>query len=107
MTSSELSSGETAARHSRDARWPTGLVTLSGSPRMAPGLDENRAPADKRADGLGVIDPSARKLIDRWHVGSDPEQFAISKDGKFAFIANEDDASHRLSISIQGNRAGE
>src|SRR6187551_48035 len=69
------------------------FVTLSGSPRMAPGLDENRAPADKAADGLGVIDPSARKLIDRWHVGSDPEQFAISKDGKFAFIANEDDAS--------------
>jgi len=31
------------------------------------GLDENRAPADKRADGLGVIDPSVRKLIDRWH----------------------------------------
>src|SRR4029450_1417981 len=37
------------------------FVALSGSPRMAPGLDENRAPADKRADGLGVIDPSARK----------------------------------------------
>src|SRR5437870_11670500 len=69
------------------------FVTLSGSPRMAPGLDENRAPADKRADGLGVIDPATHKLIDRWHVGSDPEQFAISKDGKFAFIANEDDAS--------------
>src|SRR5882672_5645427 len=33
------------------------FVTLSGSPRMAPGVDENRAPADKRADGLGVIDP--------------------------------------------------
>src|SRR5947207_6071594 len=69
------------------------FVTLSGSPRMAPGLDENRPPADKRADGLAVIDPVARKLIDRWHVGFDPEQFAISKDGKFAFIANEDDAS--------------
>src|SRR6266853_816429 len=69
------------------------FVTLSGSPRMAPGLDENRAPADKRADGLGVIDPVARKLIDHWHIGSDPEQFAISRDGKFAFIANEDDAS--------------
>ena len=25
---------------------------------------------------------AARKLIDRWHVGSDPEQFAINKDGK-------------------------
>src|SRR5216110_561004 len=69
------------------------FVTLSGSPRIAPGLDENRAPADKTADGLGVIDPVERKLIDRWHIGSDPEQFAISKDGKFAFIANEDDAS--------------
>jgi YVTN family beta-propeller protein len=69
------------------------FVTLSGSPRMAPGVDTERAPADKTADGLGVIDVSARKLIDRWHVGSDPEQFAISKDGKLAFIANEDDAS--------------
>src|SRR6184192_4937000 len=69
------------------------FVTLSGSPRMAPGVDENRGPADKTADGLGVIDPVARKLIDHWHIGSDPEQFAISRDGKFAFIANEDDAS--------------
>src|SRR6266498_844221 len=69
------------------------FVTLSGSPRRAPGVDENRVPADKTADGLGVIDPMARKLVDRWHVGSDPEQFAISKDGKFAFIANEDDAT--------------
>src|SRR5213080_4094684 len=69
------------------------FVTLSGSPRMAPGLDENRAPADKTADGLGVIDPVERKLIDRWHIGSDPEQFAISKDGRLAFIANEDDSS--------------
>src|SRR5437899_12908263 len=32
------------------------FVTLSGSPRMAPGVGESRAPADKRADGLGVID---------------------------------------------------
>src|SRR5256886_10529165 len=82
------------------------FVTLSGSPRMAPGLDENRAPADKRADGLGVIDPIARKLIDRWHVGSDPEQFAISKDGKFAFIANEDDASAAIVDLSSGQSRG-
>jgi YVTN family beta-propeller protein len=82
------------------------FVTLSGSPRMAPGLDENRAPADKRADALGVIDPSQRKLIDRWHVGSDPEQFAISKDGKFAFIANEDDASVSIVDLDSGQSRG-
>jgi YVTN family beta-propeller protein len=82
------------------------FVTLSGSPRMAPGVDENRAPADKSADGLGVIDVAARKLIDRWHVGSDPEQFAISKDGKFAFIANEDDASASIVDLSSGQSRG-
>src|SRR6267378_591341 len=82
------------------------FVTLSGSPRMAPGVDENRAPADKTADGLGVIDPVARKLIDRWHVGSDPEQFAISKDGKFAFIANEDDTSASIIDLGSGQSRG-
>src|SRR6059058_4835216 len=82
------------------------LVTLTGSPRMAPGVDENRAPADKSADGLGVIDPIARKLIDRWHVGSDPEQFAISKDGKFAFIANEDDATASIIDLSSGQSRG-
>src|SRR2546429_3011016 len=82
------------------------FVTLSGSPRMAPGLDENRAPADKAADGLGVIDPVERKLIDRWHVGSDPEQFAISKDGRFAFIANEDDSSASIIDLGSGQSRG-
>src|SRR5947208_1046691 len=82
------------------------FVTLSGSPRMAPGLDENRAPADKTADGLGVIDPSEHKLIDRWHVGSDPEQFAISRDGRLAFIANEDDASALIVDLSSGQSRG-
>ena len=82
------------------------FVTLSGSPRMAPGLDENRAPADKTADGLGVIDPVEHRLIDRWHVGSDPEQFAISKDGRFAFIANEDDSSASIIDLGSGQSRG-
>src|SRR5262249_4916529 len=69
------------------------FVRWRGYHRRAPGLEETRARGDKTADGLGVIDSATRRLIDRWHVGSDPEQFAISKDGKSAFIANEDDAS--------------
>src|SRR5215831_13048597 len=82
------------------------FVTLSGSPRMAPGVDENRAPADKTADGLGVIDAATHKLIDRWHVGSDPEQFAISKDGKFGFVANEDDSSASIVDLTSGQSRG-
>src|ERR1700688_2750713 len=82
------------------------FVALTGSPRMEPGVETERAPSDKAADALGVIDPSARKLIDRWHVGSDPEQFALSKDGKFAFIANEDDASAAIVDLSSGQSRG-
>src|SRR5258705_11068290 len=35
------------------------FVTLSGSPRMAPGLAENRGPPEKRPDALGDIEPTA------------------------------------------------
>ena len=81
-------------------------VVLSGSPRMAPGVDTERAPADKTADALATIDTGSRKLVQRWHIGSDPEQFALSKDGKFAFIANEDDASAVLVDVGSGQSCG-
>ncbi|MFL6528736.1 MAG: beta-propeller fold lactonase family protein [Chthoniobacterales bacterium] len=82
------------------------FVMLSGSPRMAPGVDENRAPADKAADGLGVIDTTARRLVEKWHAGSDPEQFAISKDGTLAFVANEDEASMSIVDLTSGQTRG-
>jgi YVTN family beta-propeller protein len=82
------------------------FVALSGSPRMAPGVDTERPPADKAADGLAVIDAAARKLIDRWHVGSDPEEFAISNDGKFGFIATRTMRASQLSILAPASRAG-
>ena len=63
-------------------------------------------PRTNAPTALGVIDPTARKFVDRWHVGSDPEQFAISKDGKFAFIANEDDASASIIDLDSGQSRG-
>lgn len=81
-------------------------LVLSGSPRMAPGVETERAPADKSADALIKIDAVTRKVVERWHVGSDPEQFALSKDGKFAFIANEDDASASMIDLSSGQARG-
>ena len=81
-------------------------LVLSGSPSMAPGVDTERAPADKTADALATIDTGSRKLVQRWHIGSDPEQFALSKDGKFAFIANEDDASASIVDLESGQSRG-
>src|ERR1700722_461566 len=41
--------------------------------------DEN---ADKSADGIGVLDVGALKLTGKLKAGSDPEEFALSKDGR-------------------------
>ncbi|HTM50278.1 MAG TPA: beta-propeller fold lactonase family protein [Bryobacteraceae bacterium] len=67
-------------------------VTLSGSPFAPPGVDESKLPPpDKSADGIGVVDAKANKLVRKIDAGSDPEQFAISPDGKTLYVSNEDD----------------
>ena len=79
----------------------TVYVALSGSPIQGPPrLDEKGVPifddkkdatdADKAADGIGVVDVATRKLTGKFAVGSDPEEFSISKDGKQIYVSNED-----------------
>ena len=66
-------------------------VALSGSPAAPPGVDESTLPPpDKSADGIGVFDVEQNKLIRIIQGGSDPENFAISADGKMLFVSNED-----------------
>jgi YVTN family beta-propeller protein len=81
-------------------------VALSGTPIAAPpridahgnpvfekkkGDDDDSADkADKAADGIGVLDVAKRKLTGKLHAGSDPEEFALSKDGRHIYISNED-----------------
>ena len=66
-------------------------VALSGSPIGGPNVDESKLPpADKTADGIGVFDVAQNKIVKMLPGGSDPENFAISLDGKMMFIANED-----------------
>ncbi len=49
--------------------------------------DEN---ADKAADGIGVVNVRTQKLTGKLHAGSDPEEFALSKNGRQIYISNED-----------------
>ena len=77
-------------------------VALSGTPIEAPPqIDAHGNPvfdkkrddddnADKTADGIGVLDVAAKKLTGKLHAGSDPEEFALSKDGRRIYISNED-----------------
>src|SRR5258706_328506 len=66
-------------------------VALSGSPIAGPGVDESTLPPpDKRADGIGVVDLKARKFLRLMPGGSDPDRVAVSADGKWLYVANED-----------------
>jgi YVTN family beta-propeller protein len=67
------------------------FVALSGSPIAPPGVDEDTLPpADKKADGIGIVNVKTLMLERVVPGGSDPEQTALSRDGTKLFIANED-----------------
>lgn len=79
-------------------------VALSGTPIEAPPqIDAHGNPvferkkdgdddanADKAADGIGMLDVAKRKFTGKLNAGSDPEEFALSKDGRRIYISNED-----------------
>src|SRR5204863_4874281 len=68
-------------------------VALSGSPRLPPGVDESKAPpADRTADGVGIIDLATHKVVRTLSSGQDPESFDVSKDGKTLYVSNEESA---------------
>jgi PQQ-dependent catabolism-associated beta-propeller protein len=78
-------------RVSRDGR--TVWVALSGSPIAGPNVkDEDLPPADKKADGIGVIDAATGKFRGKIAGGSDPEQFSLSPDERYLFASNEDES---------------
>lgn len=67
------------------------FVALSGSPYAGPGVDESTLPpADKKADGIGIVDLDRNVFLRLMPVGSDPEEFAIGPDGSKMYVANED-----------------
>jgi PQQ-dependent catabolism-associated beta-propeller protein len=78
------------------------FVALSGSPITPPGQEESDVPADKKADGIGVVDLASHKLERILPGGSDPEQFDFSRDGKKLYVANED----ANAVSVVDTAAG-
>jgi len=66
-------------------------VAVSGSPIAGPGVDESKLPPpDKAADGIVVIDLATRQVLRTLRGISDPEQIAISPDGRKLYVASED-----------------
>lgn len=68
-------------------------VAQSGSPRGGPNVDESKLPpADRAADGVGVIDLESARWQGTLPAGQDPETFDLSADGKALYISNEETA---------------
>jgi YVTN family beta-propeller protein len=94
----------------------TVYIALSGTPIEAPpqidangnplfekkkGGDDDDAAADKAADGIVILNTAAKKLTGKLNAGSDPEEFALSKDGRHIYISNEDTKTASV-ISVAG-----
>jgi YVTN family beta-propeller protein len=80
-----------AVKLSRDGK--TLYVALSGSPQAGPGVDESKLPpADRSADGIGVLDLATRKILRVLPSGQDPESFDLSLDGQTLYVSNEETA---------------
>lgn len=68
-------------------------VAQTGSPRAGPNVDESSLPpADRAADGVGVVGLSEQRMLRSLSAGRDPETFALSHDGRSLFVANEETA---------------
>src|SRR5690606_4191415 len=66
-------------------------VALSGSPIAPPGVDDDDLPpADKSADGIGVVDLDRPELLTGLRGASAPELLAVSADGNKRHSAGED-----------------
>jgi YVTN family beta-propeller protein len=69
------------------------FVAVSGLPKCPPSVpDEECAKRERdfKADGIAIVDTALRKVVKVLEAGSDPEQFAMSADGKRLYVANED-----------------
>ena len=72
------------------------FVAVSGLPKCPPSVPDEecaKLERDLKADGIAVVDTATHKIVQVLHAGSDPEQFALSRDGKKLFVANEDAAT--------------
>jgi YVTN family beta-propeller protein len=72
-------------------------VALSGSPKSPPGVDPSTIPpADRSADGIGVVDLGSLKLLQVIPGGQDPETFDVTRDGRRLWVSNEETAEASL-----------
>src|SRR5581483_6235523 len=105
-TGKEISTFHVGKRPRGIQRSPDGsrvFVALSGTAAAPPGATGALPAPDPAAHGIGVIDARTLAIGERLSAGSDPEQFALSRDGTKIYVLNED-AETATVIDIDGRR---
>ena len=114
----EAKSGrEAPARCEALARWIEALCRALRLADRRSRVDESKLPpADRSADGIGMVDLASRKLERVYPSGPDPEAFDLSPDGKTLYVSNEDTSAMAVvdvekgavtkSVSICGEPEG-
>src|SRR4051812_8108930 len=77
-------------------------LDAKGNPILRKGNDDDEKDSDHSADGIGVIDLRQRRVLKKLPAGSDPEQFAISRDGAKLYISNEDVGTVTVASASDG-----
>ncbi|MDB5440445.1 MAG: beta-propeller repeat protein [Caulobacteraceae bacterium] len=65
-------------------------LDAKGNPILTNNDDDDDVKSDKTQDGVGVISVATRKVLKKIKVGSDPEEFDLTADGKTLYVSNED-----------------
>jgi YVTN family beta-propeller protein len=82
-------------------------TAVTGSPQGGPNVDESKLPpADRNADGIGVVDLAAHALVRVLKSGQDPETFDVSADGKTLYVSNEETAEMSVLDLASGEIRG-
>lgn len=71
------------------------FVAVSGLSKCPPSVPDEecaKRTRDLSADGIAIVDTRSQQVLEVLQAGSDPEQFAMSVDGRRLFVANEDTA---------------
>ncbi len=66
-------------------------LDAKGNPILA--RDDDDESADHSADGIGIVDLRRMAFVKKIAAGSDPEEFAVTKDGTRLYASNEDVAT--------------
>lgn len=78
-------------------------VALSGSPKGGPGIDESKLPpADRAADGIGVVDLDKLALIATLESGQDPESFDVI--GKDTLVVSNEETGTATFVDLASRK---